>query len=111
VGAAREPRHLAERLLGDRIMALLEHEGGHAEEAELASRMADIVELLFHSVADEDQSLHLGALGLATGMRDNLADLSVTAAAIDFFHQARQPLGLRDPGRRPAFRKPAIIDK
>src|SRR5262249_19932816 len=99
VGAAREPRHLAERPLGNRVIALLEHEGGNAEKAQLAGRMADVVELLSPAVAHAPQRPPLGGLGLARGMRDALADRGVPAAAIDFFHQARQPLGLRDPGR------------
>ena len=59
IGAAREPRDLAIGVLGDRIVAFLEHEDRHAEQAELAGGGAQIVDLLLHGVADEDQRLHL----------------------------------------------------
>ncbi len=104
IGATRQPRNLAKRLLGDRIVALLEHEGGHAEQAELACGMAEIVELLLHRVADEDQGLHLGDLGLALGMGDDLADLGVAAAAVDPLHQRGRAARPATPSARPGIR-------
>ena len=65
IGAAGEARDLAKSLFGDRIVAFLEHEGRNAEQPERTGRMAKIVELLLHRVADEDQCLHLLLLRLA----------------------------------------------
>ena len=73
--------------------------------------MAEIVELLLHGVADEDQRLHLLDLGLALGMREDLADLGVAAAAVDPRHQLGEPLGLRHPARGAAFGETAIVDE
>src|SRR5262249_20011337 len=109
IGTPGEPRDLAERLLGDRIVALLEHEGRHAEEPQLAGQMTQIVELLFHGVADEDQRLHARAARLALGMGDDLADLGVATAAIDSLHQRGEPFGLRHPTGGPAFAETAVI--
>ena len=103
VGAARQPRDLAERLLGDRVMALLEHERRHAEQTECAGRSAQIVDRLLHRIADQHQRLHLALLGLAPRMREHLADLGVTAAAVDLLHQRRELPRLRHPARGAAF--------
>ena len=73
-------------MLRDGVEALLEHEGGHPEQPEFARRMTEIIELFFHGVADEDQGLNLCRLGFALGVGDDLADLGVTAAAIDPLH-------------------------
>src|SRR6516165_95583 len=107
----RQPRDLAKRLLGNGIDTLLEHERGHAENAEFARGMAKIIELFFHCIADEYEGLHRLVLRFALGMRDDFADLGVTAAAIDLLHQAREPLGLRHPARRAAFAKTSVIDE
>src|SRR5262249_22911423 len=111
VSAAREAGDFAKGLLGDRVEALLEHERRYAKQSEFAGGMTEIIELLFHGVADEDQRLHLRGLGFALGMRDDLADLRVAAAAIDAFHQRREPLGLRDPARGAAFAETAIVNQ
>src|SRR5262245_65681758 len=71
IGPAGEPRDFAERLPRDRIIALLEHEGWHAKETEFAGRMAQIVELLLHGIADEYQGLSLGLLGLTARVCDD----------------------------------------
>src|SRR5262245_61757769 len=97
IGAARQARDLAKSLFGDGIVAFLEHEGGHAEKPERAGGVTKIVELFLHGVADENQGLHLGGLGFARGVGDDLADLGMAAAAVDPLHQRAQPLGLRDP--------------
>src|SRR5262249_56943899 len=102
MGPAGEPRDFAERLPRDRIIALLEHEGWHAKETEFAGRMAQIVELLLHGIADEYQGLSLGLLGLTARVCDDLADLGVAAAAVDPLHEPRQPVGPRNPRRRTA---------
>ena len=44
-------------------------------------------------------------------MGENLSDLGMAAAAVDPRHQRAEPLGLREPRRRSAFGKPAIIDE
>ena len=54
-----QARDLAKRLLGDRIIALLEHKSGHPK---FARGMAQIVELLLHRITDEDQGLHFKVL-------------------------------------------------
>ena len=56
VGAMGQARDLAKRLLGDRIIALLEHKSGHPK---FACGMAQIVELLLYRITDEDQRLYL----------------------------------------------------
>ena len=83
IGASREAGDLAKGLLGDRIAALLEHEGRDRQEPKLARCVAEIVQVLLHGVADEHQRLHLGLAGLARRVGDNLADLGAAAAAID----------------------------
>src|SRR4051794_5182470 len=111
IRAARQPRDLAERLFGDGIGALLEHESRHPEQPELTCGVAEVVELLLHGIAHEYQGLHLRHLGLTLGVRNDLADLGVAAAAIDSLHEAAEPLGLRDPARGPTFGEPTIIDQ
>jgi hypothetical protein len=59
-----QARDLAKRLLGDRIIALLEHKSGHPK---FACGMAQIVELLLHRIADKDQRLHFKVLSLPLG--------------------------------------------
>ena len=44
-------------------------------------------------------------------MRNDLADLGVTAAAIDLLHERAEPLSPGHPLRRPAFAESAIIDQ
>ena len=91
--------------LGHRIVALLEHEGRHAEQAELARRRAEIVDLLLHGVADEDQRLHLGLARVsARACVEHLADLGVAAAAVDARHQLAEPLAARRPSARRGIR-------
>src|SRR5882757_8203035 len=99
IGAARESSNFAKGLVGDRIVALLEHESGHAQKPELAGGVTEIVELLLHRIADEHQGLYLGGLRLPPGMRDDLADLRVAATAVDPLHQPGERLGLRYPAR------------
>src|SRR5262245_44111627 len=111
ISPAGEAGDFAKRLLGDRIETLLEHERRYAQQSEFAGGMTKIIELLFHGIADEDQRLHLGGLGLALGMRDDLADLRVAAAAIDALHQRCEPFGLRDPARGAAFAETAIVNQ
>src|SRR6185312_11550266 len=101
IRAARQPRDFAERLFGDRIGALLEHESWHPEQPELTCGVTEMVELLLHGIAHEYQGLDLPRLGLALGMRNDLADLGVAASAIDPLHEAAEPLGLRNPARGP----------
>ena len=104
IGAAREPRDLAIGVLGHRVVALLEHEDRHAEQAEFAGRRAQIVDLLLHGVADEDQRLHALLGVFLAGVAEHLADLGVAAAAIDARHQLGELLGCRRPSRRRGIR-------
>src|SRR5262249_13222064 len=111
VSAAREAGDFAKGLLGDRVEALLEHERRYAKQSEFAGGMTEIIELLFHGVADEDQRLHLRGLGFALGMRDDLADLGGPPAEIEASQRPREPLALRPPAGGAAFAEPAIVDQ
>src|SRR5215208_1300542 len=111
VGPAREARDFAEGLLRDRLRAFLEHESRHTEKPKLAGGLAEIVKLLFHRIADKNQRLYFGFLGLALGMRDDLADLRVAAAAVDSRHQVGEFIGLCDPAGGTAFAEAAVIDE
>ena len=75
-----QARDLAKRLLGDRIIAFLEHKSWHPK---FACGMAQIVELLLYRVADEDQRLYSNVLSLPLGMGNDLADLGESGAAVD----------------------------
>ena len=97
IGAARQPRDLAKRLFGNRIGPLLKHEGGHAKKSQLAGRVAQVIELFFHRIADEHEGLHRLDLRFPFGVSDHLANLRVTAAAVDLLHQPGEALGLRHP--------------
>src|SRR5262244_3101451 len=111
IGATRQAGDFAKGLLGDGIEALLEHEGGHAEKPEFSGRMTEIVELLFHGIADEDEGLHLCTLRLALGMGENLAELRVAAPAFDALHQRAEPLRMRYPTRGATLAEAAVIDQ
>ena len=111
IGAARQARDFAKGLLGDGIEAFLEHEGGHAEKPELSGRMTQVVEFLFHRIADEDKGLDLSVLRLALGMSEDLAELRVAAAAFNALHQRAQPFRLRYPTRGAALPEAAVIDQ
>ncbi len=111
IGAARQPRDLAERLFGDRVVALLEHEGRHAEQPELAGRCARSSIALLHGVADIDQRLHLARLesrawhgqapcGSACGRRGSRSAPSASPSR----RRAR-------PSARRGIRQPAEIDQ
>ena len=63
-GAARQPRHLLEGGTGDRVAALVEQEGRHALQGQLAGQMAAAVEILLEGVADEHQRAHRPLAGL-----------------------------------------------
>ena len=104
IGAARQPRDLAIGVLGDRVVAFLEHEHRHAEQAELAGARAQIVDRLLHGVADEDQRLHALLGVFLAGVAEHLADLGVAAAAIDVAHQVRRACRCRPPSRRRGIR-------
>jgi hypothetical protein len=73
--------------------------------------VTQIVELLFHCVADEDQRLHFEDLVLLFGMGENFTDLGESGAAVDPLHQRGKPLGLRHPLRALAFAATAVIDQ
>src|SRR5215831_6868817 len=111
IGAARQPCDFTERLLDLRIVPFLEHEGRNAAQSKFARSGAEIVHRLFHSIAHVNEGLYLGLLGLVARMAQHLADLGVTAAAVDDFHQGGKRRGFRHPARRPAFAKAAEIDQ
>ena len=111
IGSAREPRDLAERLLGDRVVALLKHEGRHAEQPELAGRGRQIVDRFFHRVADIDQRRHLALVALRARVAQHLADLRMAALASDARHQVAEAGAVRDPARGAAFVQAAEIDE
>ena len=103
IGAARQPGDLAERLLANRIVALLKHESGHVAQPKLAGGGTEIVERFLHRVADKNQRTDLRCVVFPAGVGKNFSDLGVAAAAIDPRHQRAEPVGLRDPRRCFAF--------
>src|SRR5262245_58812459 len=111
IGALGQPRNLTERLFGDGVVALLEHERRHAQQPELARCLAEVVALLLHGPAYHHRRLPLPPLPSLARGPNHLADLGVPAAAVDARHQAGEPSRLRPPGRRAAFGEPAIIDE
>ena len=87
IGAAGQPRDLAEAALDRRVAPLLEDEDLDAEEAELAGLRGKVVDRLLQRVADKNKDADLLLAGLAAGVGEDLADLGVAAAAIDAGHQ------------------------
>ena len=83
IGAAGQPGDLAEGALDRRVAPLLEDEDAQAEHAEFAGDGGEIVDLLLHGVADEDQHVDLLLAGLLARMGEDAADLGVAAAAVD----------------------------
>ena len=73
--------------------------------------MAEVVETFLHRVADKDQRLDFLQLGLTLGVRQHLADLGVTAAAVDARHHFGESFGLRHPARGAAFVQPAVVQE
>ena len=59
IGAARQPRDLAEARFGLGIAPLLEHEDGNADKPDLARDRGQLVDRLFHGVADIDAGIDL----------------------------------------------------
>ena len=55
VGAAGKPRDLPEGIGDPGILALMEHEAGHAQQPELPGQVSEPVDVLLQGVADEDQ--------------------------------------------------------
>src|SRR5258708_34024876 len=97
IGASRQARNFPERLFGSRVEALLEHESRNPAQPELAGLGAEVVDILFHGVADIDQRLDLGCFGLAARMGKHFANLAISAAAIDFLHPRLQRRRLASP--------------
>src|SRR5262249_56825654 len=110
IGTPCQPRDFPKSLLGDRVVALLKNEGRNAEQPKLPRRVAEIIELLLHGIADENQGLYLDCLGFTLAVGKNFADLGMAAPAIDSFHQASQSVRLRYPMRSAAFPQPPVID-
>ena len=62
IGAAREPRDLAKGAARRRISALVEHEGLHPQQAQLARKAAERVDILLHGVPYIDEGAELALL-------------------------------------------------
>src|SRR3546814_19068180 len=73
--------------------------------------MAEMVEILLHGVADEDNSGDLALLRLLCGPLQHLADLRPPGKAEHAGHEAQQLLGFRHPGARLALAEAAIVDE
>ena len=95
--------------LGLGIVALLKQERAHAQHAELAGGLADLVELLLEAVADEHQRRDPLLLGLAHGMLQDPADLGLARQAEHAGHQSDQIARIVDPAARPAFVEAAVV--
>ncbi len=109
--AARQAGDLAKRGRRDRIVTLLKQEGGNAAHAEFSRRVADLVDLLFEAVADEDQRVDALLVGGLDGVAQHLAQLGTPAEAADLNHAADQLVGRRHPRARLALPEPAIEDE
>ena len=92
-------------------MTLLKHEGRHAAQAQLASLRREIVDRLFHGVADVDQRCHLALVGFGARVAQHLSDLGMPAAAIDAPHQVAQPSAVRHPARGAALVQSTKVHK
>jgi hypothetical protein len=93
------------------ICPFLEHERGNAGFAQGSGIMGEIVRVLLHSVTDENQGLRFEKLALAPSVGEHLADLGMTHAAIDAFHESGEVFGLGDPAGGAAFGEAAIVDQ
>src|SRR6185312_14458083 len=111
ISAVRKPRDLAIGVFRDRIVALLEHEGRHAQQAQLAGGGTEIVDRLLHGVADIHQRLHALFFGLVARVAEHLADLGMAATAVDRRHQLGKAVAGGNPPGGAAFAKPAKIDE
>ncbi len=106
IGAMGEPRDFPKGPLGDRVVAFLEHEGGHAEQAR-ARRPTRTRSSIASSIASPTKTKACTfAFWLSrAGMRQDLSDLGVAAAAIDPFHQARPIVRLAKPSATRGIRR------
>src|SRR5262249_10629035 len=109
IGAAGQPGDLLEGAGGARLAALVEDEGGHAEQAELPGEMADLVAILLHAIADEDHRIDLLPLRLGDRMAQQAADLGLAAAAADRAHPALQLVGPAEPGKGLELAEAAVV--
>src|SRR5581483_9806089 len=109
VGAAGNPRNFTIGVLRHRIMAFLEREDRNPDETKFARGFAEIVDLLFHGVADEDQRLHRRIGVLLPRVAQHLANLRVAAAAIDPPHELGEPDAGAYPCRSAALVKTAEV--
>jgi hypothetical protein len=97
IGAPRQPRDLLEGSRGTPIVAFLEQEHGHTDEAELAGLLAQLIDIFFHAIAHIDDRMHLLLFVLLARVGQDLADLRVTAFAMDLAHQPRQGVRVAHP--------------
>src|SRR3546814_21136697 len=102
-GAAAEPRDLLEGAPRDRIAALVEHEAGHAEQAELSGQVAEVVELLLHGVADEHQGRDLPLPRFLGRALQHLADLGAPGETEHTSHADQQLSRCGNPPQRPSL--------
>ena len=92
-------------------MAFLKHEDGDFQQAKFACPGAEIVDRLFHGVADKHHRAHGGRHRLAAGFGQHFSNLGVAALAIDLAHQLRQMRGVGNPSRRAAFVEATVVDE
>src|ERR1043165_6393713 len=111
IGAAGEPRDLTKCLLGDRIAALVEHEGRDAPQPQFPRHRRKVIDSLFHRIADVHQRRHLGAVGFGTRMLEHFADLRMPANAWYPPQQIAEPGAVGYPARGAAFVQPAEVDE
>src|SRR5262249_56150846 len=109
IGTPCQPRDFPKSLLGDRVVALLKHESRNAEQPKLPRRVAEIIELLLHGIAAENQGLYLTCLGFTLAVAKNFADLGMAAPPSDSFHHATKPVRCRSPMQNLPFPHPPPI--
>src|SRR5262245_54383808 len=97
IRSAREPCNLPIGILGDRIVAFLEHKDRNAQESQFARRLAQTVDRFFHGIANKNQSLHLLARMLLARVTQDLADLGLAATTVYARHELSQLFARRNP--------------
>src|SRR5690606_2999029 len=109
--AARKPGNFFEGACRERVITFLKDEDGDALQAKLTGLCGKIVHLLLHRVADEDKRVDLAACVFLQRMCKHLADLRVTATAVDLGHQFFESAGIVHEPRGSAFAEAAVIDQ
>src|SRR5579885_1912395 len=93
------------------IVAFLKQEHGHPDQTELTRKLAELVDILFHAVADIDERVDLTESAFALRMGEHFAHLGEAALAMDLAHEGGERGRVAHPFRGPALAEPAKIDE